>query len=277
MVVHDLIPRLFPKYQGNWRKRWYWQATERGIRSADHIVAVSEATRNDVVEFGIVGDDITVAYPDTAPLFRKTVALEEENRVMATYGLVPGYIYHGGGLEVRKNTGGLLQAYKLLVEQEKKGMLSVPLPPLVISGKIFSEDNPLATPVRRLVQELSLGERVRLLDFVPEQDLPSLYKNAVFFAYPSLYEGFGLPVLEALRMDTPVLVSDNSSLPEVAGDAALYIDPHMIESIASGMERLLNDIDLRKKLSDAAKQEKERFSWERFVQAVLDSLDTKHV
>lgn len=272
MVVHDLIPRLFPKYQGNWRKRWYWQATEHGIRRADHILAVSVATSNDLVEFGIPRESITVVYPDTAPIFENDLALEEENRVMAAYGLVPGYIYHGGGLEIRKNTGGLLQAYKLLVEQEKKGMLGTPLPPLVISGKIFSEENPLATPVRRLVQELGLGERVRLLDFVPEQDLPALYKNALFFVYPSFYEGFGLPVLEALRMGTPVLTSDNSSLPEVAGDAALYIDPHTIESIASGMERLLCDAALRETLRGVAKKEAARFSWNHFVEITLEAL-----
>ncbi|MFZ3031952.1 MAG: glycosyltransferase family 1 protein [Candidatus Moraniibacteriota bacterium] len=272
MVVHDLIPRLFPKYQGNWRKRWYWKATERGIRRADHILAVSEATKNDLVEFGIGNTIITVTSPDVAPLFRNTLALEEENRVMAKYSLVPGYLYHGGGLEIRKNTGGLLQAYALLVEQEKKGMLGTALPPLVISGKIFSEENPLATPVKRLVQELGLGERVRLLDFVPVEDLPALYKNALFFVYPSFYEGFGLPVLEALSLGTPVLTSDNSSLPEVAGDAALYIDPHMIESIASGIERLLNDAALREKLSVAAKDSVGRFSWEHFTKVTLETL-----
>lgn len=272
MVVHDLIPRLFPKYQGNWRKRWYWKATERGIRRADHILAVSEATKNDLVEFGIGNTIITVTSPDVAPLFRNTLALEEENRVMAKYSLVPGYLYHGGGLEIRKNTGGLLQAYALLVEQEKKGMLGTALPPLVISGKIFSEENPLATPVKRLVQELGLGERVRLLDFVPVEDLPALYKNALFFVYPSFYEGFGLPVLEALSLGTPVLTSDNSSLPEVAGDAALYIDPHMIESIASGIERLLNDAALREKLSLAAKDSAGRFSWEHFTKVTLETL-----
>lgn len=272
MVVHDLIPRLFPKYQGNWRKRWYWKATERGIRSADHILAVSEATRNDLVEFAMGETALTVVSPDVAPLFRNTLALEEENRVMAKYSLVPGYLYHGGGLEIRKNTGGLLQAYALLVEQERKGMLGTALPPLVISGKIFSEENPLATPVKRLVQELGLGERVRLLGFVPVEDLPALYKNALFFVYPSFYEGFGLPVLEALCMGTPVLTSDNSSLPEVAGDAALYIDPHMIESIASGIERLLNDAALREKLSVAAKDSVGRFSWEHFTKVTLETL-----
>lgn len=193
---------------------------------------------------------------------------------MATYALVPGYIYHGGGLEIRKNTEGLLRAYKLLAEKEKSGEFRMTLPMLVISGKIFAENNPLATPVKKLLQELGLGDRVKLLDFVPEQDLPALYKNASFFAYPSLYEGFGLPVLEALSMKTPVLTSDNSSLPEVALDGALYIDPQQVDSIASGMERLLSDDMLRKTLSEKAAEATVRFSWRNFTKIVLDSLSS---
>jgi glycosyltransferase involved in cell wall biosynthesis len=272
MVVHDIIPRIFPEYQGNMRQKCHWKLVERGIRRADHVIAVSSSTANDLVEFGIDRDVITIVSPDVAPIFRRDLAPEEENRVMATYALVPGYIYHGGGLEIRKNTAGLLRAYKLLVEKEKSGKLGMTLPMLVISGKIFAESNPLATPVKKLLQELGLGDRVKLLDFVSEQDLPALYKNASFFAYPSFYEGFGLPVLEALSMKTPVLTSDNSSLPEVALDAALYIDPGQVDSIASGMERLLSDDVLRKTLSEKAVEATTRFSWRDFTKTVLDSL-----
>lgn len=273
MVVHDLIPRLFPEYQGNIRQRLHWQAVERAIVKADHIVAVSESTKHDLVEFGIAHENISVASPDVAPVFRRDLPPEEENRVMATYQLIPGYIYHGGGLEVRKNTEGLLRAYAMLLEKEKRGALGMVLPPLVISGKIFAESNVLATPVKRLVRELGLTEHARLLDFVPEADLPALYKNALFFVYPSRYEGFGLPVLEALCMNVPVLTSDGSSLPEVAGNAALYIDPQEVDSIASGLERLLRDTSLRQSLSEAAAQERQRFNWKKFTEALLRSVD----
>ncbi len=272
MIIHDLIPRLFPEYQGNVRQKWYWKQVEKALLQVDKIVAVSEATRNDLVEYGIASDCITIASPSIAPVFEKTLPLEEENRVMAAYSLVPGYLYHGGGLEVRKNTEGVLRAYANLVEKEKKEKLGVVLPPLVISGKIFSEENKLAVPVKKLVQELGLGERVKLLDFVPEEDLPALYKNALFFIYPSKYEGFGLPVLEALTMNTPVLTSDVSSLPEVAGDAALYIDPTSIPSLTSGMERLLKDASLRMTLSEKSGSVRKRFSWDTMAQAVMSSL-----
>jgi glycosyltransferase involved in cell wall biosynthesis len=267
MIVHDLIPRLFPEYQGNMRQRWHWKAVERGILQASQIIAVSESTKNDLVEFGRDGGTIEIAYPDAAPVFLKEVSVEDSKRVLQKYSLTPGYLYHGGGLEIRKNGERLLGAYKMLVEQSLTSGISVP--PLVISGKIFSEDNRLATPVRSIIRELHLENQVRLLDFVPEEDLPALYKNALFFIYPSLYEGFGLPVIEAFHMGTPVMTSDVASLPEVARDAALYIDPESVPSIASGLERLLVDSTLRKTLGEVSRQELTRFGWVQFTEKVI--------
>lgn len=274
MVVHDLIPELFPKYQGNMRQRYHWQRVRQAIMKAEKIIAVSNSTEHDLVEFGVDPGKIVVAYPDTSPVFRTLPSMEEERNILEKHSLTAGYIYHGGGLEVRKNTEGVLRGYRLLVDKEERGELSFTLPPLVISGKIFSEDNPLATPVERLIKELGLTNRVRLLGFVPEPDLPTLYKNALFFVYPSFYEGFGLPVLEALRMKTPVLTSDVSSLPEVAKDAALYIDPEQSTSIASGMERLIVDASLRQALSEAGVKESERFDWRLFTDRILQVIHT---
>jgi len=271
MVVHDLIPRLFPLYQGNMRQKWYWRAVERGIAKATRIVAISEATKNDLVEFGRERNSIEVVYPDSAPLFLEQPSVEDQERVLQKYSLKPGYIYHGGGLEIRKNGERLLSAYAMLLEKERTSEgLAVPL--LVISGKIFSEENPLATPVRSCIQKLNLQGRVRLLDFVPDEDLPALYKQALFFVYPSLYEGFGLPVVEALRMGTPVVTSDVSSLPEVALDSALYVDPENVSSIASGMERLIVDSALRASLKQASSTGLDRFAWSNFTNKVLTSL-----
>lgn len=272
MVVHDLIPELFPQYQGNIRQRYHWRVVRKAIMKAEKIITVSQSTEHDLVEFGVDKNNIVVAYPDTSPIFRTLPSQEEEKTTLEKHDLVPGYIYHGGGLEVRKNTEGVLRAYRLLVDKEEGGALSFTLPPLAISGKIFSEDNPLATPVERLIKELRLVDRVHLLGFVPEHDLPTLYKNALFFVYPSFYEGFGLPVLEALRMKTPVLTSDISSLPEIAKDAALYVDPEKIESLASGMERLIVDVSLRQSLSEAGAKDDARFDWRLFTDRVLQTI-----
>lgn len=279
MVVHDIIPKLFPAYLGNARKRLQWHLTERGIRAADNIVAISEHTKNDLVRMmRIPAERITVAHLDVAPRFSEPVSSEMLAAVLEKYALEPGYIYHGGGLEVRKNAETLLRAYQQLTanrqqatsvdQQSKKDV-----PPLVISGKIFEKTNALATDVRGLVEELGLQEKVKLLGFVPDEDLPALYKGALFFVYPSLYEGFGLPVLEALRMGVPVLASNTSSLPEVGGKAALYIDPQDARAMTAQMERLLADKTLRASLIAQSTSQAVQFSWKSFTEKTIATLE----
>jgi glycosyltransferase involved in cell wall biosynthesis len=283
MLVHDIIPKLYPEYRGNVRQQIHWQRVEQGIRMADHIVAISENTKNDLVsELGITEEKITVVYLDVDSQFHKSISPETVATVLKKYNLQSGYIYHGGGLEIRKNTETLLRAYKqLLVKSQpasNRGNLSTrggqstdkEIPKLVISGKIFDRRNKLATDVVGLVQELQLQDHVKLLGFVPDEDLPALYSGALFFVYPSLYEGFGLPVLEALCMHVPVLCSNTSSLPEVGGKAAIYIDPKNTEEMAKQMELLIKDELLRASLISQSSLQAVQFSWEQFVQKVFN-------
>lgn len=144
------------------------------------------------------------------------------------------------------------------------------MPTLVISGKIFAKGNPLATDVEGLVSELHLENDVKLLGFVPEKDLPALYAAASFFVFPSRYEGFGIPPLEAMAMGCPVLVSKVSSLPEVCGDAAEYCDPSSVESIAAGMETLTLNEQRRSELSLRGREQSQRFSYEAFARGMLE-------
>lgn len=268
MVVHDIIPRFFPEYRRNMRQSLYWKAVERGIRSADQIVAVSEYTKKDLVhELAFSEDKISVAYPDVAPRFHESLSDGALASVLEKYDIQPGYIYHGGGLEVRKNAERVLRAYKLLITEGQAA-----LPQLVISGKIFHSSNKLATDVEGLVEELGLEDHVKLLGFVADEDVPALYRGALFFVYPSLYEGFGLPVLEALRMRVPVLTSDVASLPEIAADAVLYCDPKSVELIADGMRRLIADGALRETLVSTGERQVSRFDWGNFVKKILDTL-----
>jgi glycosyltransferase involved in cell wall biosynthesis len=274
MIVHDIIPKLFPEYRGNRRQAFYWKTVERGIRAADHIVAISEHTKSDLLrELGIPEAKIAVAYPDVAPRFHNALSPEAAGTVLKKYDLEAGYIYHGGGLEVRKNAEALLRAYALLRDRAERGELLRALPALLISGKIFPKTNKLATDVKGLIQELRLGKKVRLLGFVPDADMPALYKSALFFVYPSLYEGFGLPVLEALRLGVPVLASDTSSLPEVGGDAVLYVDPRSVGAMASQMERLITDDALRSALISRSQAQAVRFSWEDFVEKIMLAIE----
>ncbi|PJA85752.1 MAG: glycosyltransferase family 1 protein, partial [Candidatus Moranbacteria bacterium CG_4_9_14_3_um_filter_45_14] len=141
-------------------------------------------------------------------------------------------------------------------------------PILVISGKIFDTKNKLATDVVGLIQALQLQKDVKLLGFVPDEDLPALYSGSLFFVYPSLYEGFGLPVLEALCMHTPVLSSDTSSLHEVGGQAVLYTNPKDIDAMSHQMKRLISDEALRKTLISQGAVQTLQFSWEKTVQKI---------
>jgi glycosyltransferase involved in cell wall biosynthesis len=281
MVVHDIIPKLFPEYRGNSRQAFYWKRVERGIKAADHIVAISESTKNDLItKLGISEKKISVAYPDCAPRFHTIPSETTVSDTLKKYKLTKGYIYHGGGLEVRKNTETLLCAYAKLVQKHTRSLgyaRDDKLPPIVISGKIFDKSNPLATNVEKLVEDFGLRGQVKLLGFVPDEDLPSLYWGALFFVYPSLYEGFGLPVLEALRMGVPVLTSDNSSLKEVGGEAALYVDPKNMEALASQMERLLTDEKLRENLISQNAKQAVKFNWEKFVEKVFECISKSNL
>lgn len=277
MVVHDMIPSLFPEYLNTMRKRLYQNDTEKGICGATHLVSVSDHTRTDLIErFNVKESRVTRAYIDIDPLFKKEVSVDDIQRVMAKYNLDEGYIYSGGGLEIRKNTDGLLRAYKKLLALYKstnfkdRSGTRITLPPLVISGKLMPKLAPLIIDIQKLAKELHLVDHVRIVGFVPQEDLPALYKAASFFCFPSHYEGFGMPVLEAMNVGVPVLTSDNSSLREVGGNAVMYCDDNDIDDISAKIETLLEDHELRDQMREKGKHQAEKFSWKNFVQEIID-------
>lgn len=271
MVVHDIIPRLFPEYLDTVTRTLHWKGIERGIRNADALVAVSGTTKSDIVSaFGLPDERITVAWPDCDPSFRGEIPGDLATRVMEKYALKPGYLYHGGGLEIRKNAERLLRAYARLKTERPE------TPSLVISGKVFPKGNRLATDVRSIVHELGLEESVVVLGFVPDEDLPALYRGASLFVYPSLYEGFGLPVLEAFVSGTPVIAGRSGAIPELADDTALLVDPTRTEDIAAGMAQLLDNATLRTELAEKGRRRAEDFSWDSFLETTMRIIRGKH-
>lgn len=272
MLVHDIIPKLFPQYLNNWRKRYYWKSVEHGIRHADKLYAVSSHTEKDLIRhLGISPSSVSVNRIDVDPIFKRAATSERSAEVMRKYRLSPGYLYFGGGLEWRKNAEGVLRAYRALLDREKSDHLVPPTPPLVISGKLMPELSPLVTDVERMVKDLDLLPYVRILDSVPQRDLPALYAGAKLFLYPSLYEGFGLPVLEAMSIGTPVVTSKNSSLPEVGKDAVLYCRPDDVEDIASTVRNALSHREIREMLSKRGRERSVLFSWNEFSRKLLRS------
>ncbi len=274
MVVHDIIPKLFPSYLNNARKKKYQNLIENAIRKADKIVAVSSRTEKDLIKhLEINSKKISVSYIDVDPIYKENVAKEKSAKILKKYNLSSGYIYNGGGLEVRKNIEKLIRAYKVLMERNKNERFSENFPKLVVSGKLLPQLAPLATDAEKLVKELNLTENVKLLDFVPQEDLPALYENASFFIYPSLYEGFGIPVLEAMNKGIPVIASKKSSLPEVGGDGVLYCDPESVSDMVMVMKNLMKNRNLRETLSKRGRERAKNFSWEKFTEKTLNIIN----
>jgi glycosyltransferase involved in cell wall biosynthesis len=271
MIVHDLIPKIFPEYLNNWRKRHYQSLTEKGIRSADRLIAVSKKTEKDLIEMlGVPGAKITTGYVDVDPSFKNLPDVDDISRMLQKYSLRSGYILGGGGLEKRKNIDGLIKAYHFLIEKEKSNSLPMKLPDLVIFGATNPSLAPLVTDVEKIVKRINLSERIKIIESVEKKYLPVLYNQASIFAYPSFYEGFGLPILEAMNQATAVVASDRSSIPEIGQDVICYCDPDKPHDIASKIEKLITDKILRDTLVQRGKARAGDFSWKNFVDKLIN-------
>lgn len=271
MVVHDIVPKLFPEYLNNFRKKKYWNLTEKAIKKADKILAVSSRTEKDLIQhLGIEAEKITVNYIDCDEIYKKTVDTRHASSVLQKYKLKPGYILAGGGMEVRKNVEGVIRAYKYLLESNKTLHFIKEMPALVIYGKLLPQLAPLALDAEKLLRELNMTAHVKLLDRTPQADMPALFEQALFFVYPSHYEGFGIPVLEAMSVGTAVIASKKSSLPEVGWDSILYCNPDDMKDIAMVMKNVLLNPELRATLMQRGKERAQHFSWEKFVTKALN-------
>jgi alpha-1,3-rhamnosyl/mannosyltransferase len=223
---------------------------ERILRRCDGIIAVSENSRRDAVEhLGISPDKIEVIYHGVSEAFFDTRP-EQVEAAKRKYALAKPYLLFVGTVEPRKNLDALLDAYEGLSDELRSEFS------LVIAGSIGWAK---ASTVARLQSPESSA---RYLGYLPEEDLPLLTAGATACVYPSLYEGFGLPVAQSLAAGVPVVTSNVSSLPEIAGDAAVLIDPRSIEEIRSGIEKVLLSSTLREQLSVAARARGALFRWD---------------
>lgn len=221
---------------------------------ADRIIADSQATARDLIgHFGVPPERIRVAY-----LGGPVVAeLGDVAAVRATHHLPERYFLFVGTLQPRKNLARLLHAFARVVAR-------VPGVGLALAGQAGHG----APTLRAQIAGLGLSEWVHLLGYVPSADLPALFAGAVGFVFPSLYEGFGMPALEAMAIGTPTIVSTTGSLPEVVGDAGLLVDPYDTSGLATAMERLLDDSGLRDRLIAAGRLRAASFTWERCAEQV---------
>jgi glycosyltransferase involved in cell wall biosynthesis len=254
-TVHDLAFLTQPETHLRSNRAFLGWLMPRFVRAATRVIADSEATRRDVLRhYGVAPDKVRTVYLGVEPSFTPPEPARALEIVRMRQRLVEPYVLFVGTLEPRKNLPGLLAAYRRLVQER-----GAAAPWLAIAGAPgWGYDE-----VYRLVRGWGLTDRVSFLGRVPDADLPPLYASAAAFAYPSLYEGFGLPPLEALACGAPVVCSNRSSLPEVVGDAALLVDPTNPGAIANALGRLLDDAALRADLRARGLARAARFTWQR--------------
>lgn len=229
------------------------------LRRADIVITDSQASRRDIVQFlGVANSRIRVIPLGLSKNY-KPVAPTDVMSARARFGLPQNYILFVGSIEKRKNVHGLLQAFA----QVKKRNCGHAL--VIVGARRLSD-----SAILEALSSLRIEKDVILTGYVPEEDLPALYAGADLFVFPSFYEGFGLPPLEAMACGTPVVTSNVSSLPEVVGDAALTVDPKDIESLAESMYRILADPGLALDLKEKGLRRAARFTWERVARETLN-------
>jgi glycosyltransferase involved in cell wall biosynthesis len=255
VTIHDLCFLLFPEFQTEVNIKLLMQNMIYINSRPDKIICDSKQTKKDLIRFFHVPEEkIKVIYLGVDHIFSDGISDEKRQNVLDRHNLTDkNYILCVSSIEPRKNFERIIRVFGEIIKDEKHGDLF-----LVCAGGAGWKNE----AIHNLVKEKGLEERVMFLGYVEESDLPVIYNGARFFMYPSIYEGFGLPVLEAMSSGVPVLTSNVSSLPEVAGDAALMVDPCSEKDIYEASIRLLEDEFLRKKLQLSGVERSNLFTWE---------------
>jgi alpha-1,3-rhamnosyl/mannosyltransferase len=261
VTVYDLIPLLFPRLTSARARLLFRWTMALALRTASHVIVISEATCCDLLAFfRLSPQKVTTIHLAAASSFCPPPHTEVE-RVCHKYALPQDYVLYLGINKPHKNLVRLVEAWG----QRRDSQFTIRNSQLVIAG---AWDSRYPEP-RQRVAALGLEVAIRFLGPVPEADLPALYAGTALFVFPSLYEGFGLPVLEAMACGAPVACSNTSSLPEVGGDKVLYFDPADVEAIAGALRQALADPDLRAELRERGLARAAQFSWERTAQETL--------
>lgn len=260
VTVHDVIPLLFREYRGGPWGELYLRLVMASARRASQVLTDSRASAEDIVAHLHVPWGRVWAVPLAVdPRCRPVRDAADLERVRERYGLPERFALYLGGFDRRKNVEGLLRAFARWVSVEGTSGKG---PRLVVAGRLPRRETPLFPDPVRLARDLGLGEKVHFPGWVDDADKPALYTLAEFFAFPSFYEGFGLPVLEAMACGTPVIVSRRSSLPEIVGDAGVLVDPEDEVQMASAMAHLWHSAEARQTWGARALERASRFHWE---------------
>ncbi|MCB0192887.1 MAG: glycosyltransferase family 4 protein [Anaerolineae bacterium] len=258
LTVHDLSFIRHPQGAVDKLRRWLEKVVPRSLERADHVLADSESTKRDLIEiFEMDAADITVVGAGVEPRFQPITEHTDLKQVADKYRLPTRFILSVGTLEPRKNFTGLINAFSQSPVRETHHLV-------IAGGKGWLYDD-----IFRAAAASPVADRIHLIGFVADQDLPTLYSLADVFAYPSHYEGFGIPVIEAMACGTPVVCADNSCLPEVAGNSALQITATNTDALAEAMHRLTTDVLLREHIITEGFQQADKFNWPAAAQRLL--------
>lgn len=261
-TVHDLGYHYFPRAHPRWQLAYLRWSTRHNAHRSRLVIADSEATKTDLVRFyGVDASKVRVVYPGRDPGLARVTDTTTLATVQARYGITPPYLLYLGTLQPRKNLARLVQAFAQLPAQTHQ---------LVLAGKPGWLTQPILTQIAAMPAEIT--GRILLTGYIPDADKAALISGATALLYPSLYEGFGFPVLEGQVCGVPVLTAANSSMPEVAGAGALQVRAERAGEIADGIMRLIIDEDLRRRLIAAGEANAAHFTWERAATQVLETL-----
>jgi len=267
VTVHDLGYEYYPKAHAYKELHYLRWSTKRHTRVATRIITDSNATKNDLVTlYGADPDRIRVVYLAPDPTLKPVKDKIKLSLGAAQFG-IPGYavyLLHIGTIHPRKNLDRLVEAFALLRDRLPEKKLH-----LVLAGGMGHEGHRL----RKKVQDMNLEEHVRFTGYVMAHQVATLYSGAAAYVLPSLFEGFGLPVLEAQACETPLVCSNSSSLPEIAGEGALYFDPTDVKAMADAVEKVLTDEPMRQELIAKGRENLKRFSWQKTAKETLRILE----
>lgn len=249
------FPETFKKNDLYQLTKW----TEYSVKNAKKVITISNSSKDDIIKFyKIPSEKISVVH-----LGLKQLSMEKSSKKLSEFGVTKKYILFVGTLQPRKNIAKLIEAFSILPEQLRDEYQLV-----VIGKKGWLYEEILSAP-----KKYNVDQSVVFLDYVSDEDLPQFYENAEVYVLPSLYEGFGLPVLEAMRYGCPVITSNVSSLPEAGGDAALYFDPTSTQDIAKTLEKVLKDDKLREDMIRRGNIHYKKFTWEKAAKDVLSAVE----
>lgn len=267
VTVHDLLDYMYRAHNGSSiRRAIHFHCTKRVLRQAARILAVSHFTKNDIERlFDIPGDAIEVVYNAIDERFRRGHTTDADRQFLAErYQVTYPFIMYTGRISPHKNVVRIIEAFSALKAELQKEDKFTDLKLIIIGDEISSHPD-----LRRTVIRSGVEEDVRFLGFLPIDVLRIFYDLAKVFVFPSLYEGFGLPPLEAMAHGTPVVTSNTSSLPEVVGNAAVLVNPENVFDIMRALHRVLVDQNLRERLKQRGYEQAARYSWESSVQRIL--------